>query len=164
MTLSFICQRSRFATFSLSRTQRAVYAILHVQQLGQLGVESFVLAVSGVIFALQRCNLTLPLGNVDAVGQLAAGEIELTQLALVLGLELLAFGLPLDCAESVVEGLETLVYPGVPEQLAQLFRPLLVRRRVWFLSRRETNEANRGGLQGRQGHVGRSHSNRLRRW
>ena len=59
-------------------------------------MESFVLAVSGVIFTLQRCNLTLPLGNVDAVWQLAAGEVELTQLTLVLGLEPLSFGPPLD--------------------------------------------------------------------
>ena len=80
----------------------------------------------------------LPLGGVDAVGQLAAGEIELPQFALVLGLELLALGFPLDCAELVVEGLETLVQAGVFEQLAQLFRPLLVsvERSFCFIKRR----------------------------
>lgn len=69
----------------------------------------------------------LPLDGVDAVGQLAAGEVELLQLTLVLGLELLAFGFPLDCTELVVEGLETFVLACIPELLAQLSRPLFIR-------------------------------------
>ena len=93
---------SRFATFILPRAQCAVDAILHVQQLRQLGAEGFVLGVSSCVFALQLCKLVLPLGGVNAVGELAAGEVKLTQLALVLGLELLAFGFPLDGVELVV--------------------------------------------------------------
>ena len=71
--LSPIYKKSRFATFALPRAQRAIDATLHVQQLGQLGIEGFLFGVSGGVFTLQRCNLTLPLGGVDAVGQLAAG-------------------------------------------------------------------------------------------
>ena len=108
MTLSFVRQKSRFATIILSRVQRTVDAILHVQQLGQLSAEGFVFCVSGVVFALQRCKLALPLGDVDAVGQLAAGEVELTQLALVLGLESLALGFPFYRVELVVGGLKRL--------------------------------------------------------
>ena len=84
-------------------------------------MEGFVLGVGGVVFTFQRCKLALPLGDVDAVGQLAAGEVELTQLALVLGLESLALGFPFYRVKLVVEGLETFVQFGIPEQLAQFF-------------------------------------------
>ena len=75
--LSPIYKKSRFETFALPRAQRAIDATLHVQQLGQLGAEGFVLGVGGVAFSLQRIKFTLPLGCVDYVGQLAAGEVEL---------------------------------------------------------------------------------------
>lgn len=68
-----MCQRSAQATFSLSRDHRAVYAVFHIQQLGQLGVEGFVLDVSGIVFMLERAKLALLLCGVDAVGELAAG-------------------------------------------------------------------------------------------
>ena len=97
-------------------------------------MEGLVLGVSGVAFAPQRCKLSLPLGGVDAVGQFAAGEVELTQLALVLGRELLAFGFPLDGVELVVEGFEAIVQLGAPEQLAQLFRPFLLTSSAVFAS------------------------------
>ena len=70
----------------------------------------------------------------NAVGELAAGEIELPQLALVLGLELLAFGFPLDGVELVVEGVEAIIQLGAPEQLAQLFRPFLLTSSAVFAS------------------------------
>lgn len=117
-SVSFFRQRSHFATFILSCAQRAVDTVLHVKQLTELGAETLILGVSGVVTMCKRVKLTLPVVDVDAVWQLAAGEVELPQLALVLGLELLAFGLPLDGIKLVVKRLETLELLGITQPAA----------------------------------------------
>ena len=53
-----LVQRSRFATFGLSRGERTVDAIFHVKQLYKLVAQSLILGVFSVALALNRCKLT----------------------------------------------------------------------------------------------------------
>lgn len=81
---------------------------------------------------LQGVKLALPLGGVDAVCELSAGEVELLELAFVLGLELLALGFSLESAQLIVDGLEALVLVGVSQQVAQLFHAAVLGVEVGF--------------------------------
>ena len=81
---------------------------------------------------LQGVKLALPLGGVDAVRELAAGEVELPELAFVLDLELFTLGLPLDGVQLVVDGLRALVLVGVSQQVAQLFHAAVLGVEVGF--------------------------------
>ena len=67
------CKKSRFATFVFFTAERLVNAILNVQQRFHFVAQGLVLCIFGLAVLLQGVKLTLPLGGVDAVRELAAG-------------------------------------------------------------------------------------------
>lgn len=81
---------------------------------------------------LQGVKFTLPLGGLDAVRELAAGQVELAELAFVLSFELFALCFPLESAQLIVDGLEALVLVGVSQQVAQLFHAAVLGVEVGF--------------------------------